>query len=93
MPTTTITLTSFQTALAEAADYVGARDYASARLCLARAGIILVGLPKDAADAQARVTYREDLTKAEAAIAAAEQAYPAATDRKAYVTSARVIQE
>lgn len=74
MPTTTISLASFQDACAECADAIAASDWSGAYNWYARAQAILVGLPADSTDAAQRTRLEQDLAALKAAIDAAKVA-------------------
>lgn len=72
MPTTTITVSSFQTALAECADAIADEDWRTAKLKYAKAEAILCGLEQSIGDGDANLTRRASLEKLNAAINAAK---------------------
>lgn len=71
VPTTTITVASFQTALAETADAVEARDWATASRKLAKAEIINAGLEVAVEGKGEKVARRDSLEKTRAQLEAA----------------------
>ena len=72
MPTTTITRTSLNTALAECADAVVAEDWPTARKKYAVAEIIYQGLESELSDAGTTQRWRDSLDNIKSAIDLAE---------------------
>lgn len=79
MPTTTISVTSFQTAIAECADAVAAGDWATAWSKLAVAELINDGLEKTVAGSVSSVERRESLLRTAQLLEKAQAAATAAT--------------
>jgi len=85
MPTTQITVTAFQTAIAEACDAIAASDWTTARVKYTQALGIKIGLDtKAVSDAESRIDREtlDSFTKLEQAIKATEAV--SATNRSSF---------